>query len=86
MDDLPAAVVRLRKKAHEAGWDVVTRAVYGDKVSIALRLTRDSEHLVAVWVNGRFDSGWQKWTPDPEVGGVSPRRLGARELAAVVTG
>lgn len=81
MIDMPAAAQRLESKAREAGWTVTHRTA---PTSIALRLTRGQERLVAVWTDGKFSSAWQKWQPNRHEGGVSPRRLNSRELSAAV--
>lgn len=87
--ELPAAARRVESKAREAGWQVITESFVNPVTGTAvatLRLRREADRLVAVWVDGRFDSAWQKWWPTQPEGGVSPRRLGARQLVAVVTG
>lgn len=91
MSDVPAAAVRLEAKAVEAGWKTRTRRATGEWKDkpielIVMWLHRDGEQLVAAWENGKFASAWQAWLPTQPEGGVSPRRIGSRELTAVVTG
>lgn len=91
----PAAMLRLMSRAQEHGWRWRVRAAQGEWKSraievVVLWLMRDPvdgepESIVAAWENGKFSSAWQAWVPDPEVGGVSPRRIGSRELTAAVT-
>lgn len=82
-DDVPSAARKLEAKAREAGWTVERVPA---PTSVAVRLHRGAERLVALWVDGRFKGAWQGWKPDPGTGGVSPRRLSARDLQAVVVG
>ncbi len=80
---LPRAVELLEQRATAAGWRVEIRTfAYG----AAVYLRRSGEAINAIWVQGKFDSAWQRVDIDPEQGGVSPRRIGARELTAIVTG
>jgi hypothetical protein len=79
--DPPSAAVRLEKKAHEHGWTTSVHGICGtingnDVWSIAVRLRRGDQRLVALWEDGKFRTALR----------AKPLgKLNSRELAAVVT-
>lgn len=88
MTDIPSAARKVEAKAREAGWTVRGSLRVAEKVDYLLRFARGDERLEARWTDGKFSGAWQAIPHDVLVaagGGVSPRRIGARELAALLT-
>lgn len=86
MTGIPSAAQKLEVKAREAGWTVRCSLRVDVKVDTLLRFARDDEQLEARWTDGKFSGAWQA-VPIPSAedgGGVSPHRIGARELSLAI--